>query len=84
MSKPIERLLDQKVQWEEIPLEGCSFAGEPGVLYATHSGTLEIGAARFRVYQLNDGRRVFDADDVAALGRFPSPEIPDTTGGKDQ
>jgi hypothetical protein len=44
---PIERLLfDQEVKWEPIPLEGCSFVGDPDAVYATHQGTLEIGAER--------------------------------------
>ena len=81
-SEPIERLLDQEVQWEEISLSGCTFVNDPDVLYATHQGTLEIGAAKLRVYQLNDGQRVFDADDVAAF--LMPPEIPDPAGGKDQ
>lgn len=36
----------------------------PGVLYATHEGILRIQGFDFKVYQLSDGRRVIDADDV--------------------
>ncbi len=35
-------------------------------LFATHSGEVVFGELRFRCYQLNDGQRVIDADDVAA------------------
>lgn len=55
---PIERLLEQEVDWEEIDLTGARFTDEPDALYATHKGVLEIGAAKLRVYQLNDGQRV--------------------------
>lgn len=33
-------------------------------LYCTHSGVLKMAGVELRVYQLNDGQRVFDADDV--------------------
>jgi hypothetical protein len=63
---PIEKLLDQ-VDWKGLPQASPSFAGDPDVPYATHEGTLELGELRLRCYQLNDGRRIFDAEDVAAL-----------------
>jgi hypothetical protein len=75
VSAPIEMLLEQEVEWEEIDLAGARFTDEPDALYATHKGVLEIGAAKLRVYQLNDGQRVFDADDVGAF--FTPPPIPD-------
>lgn len=31
---------------------------------ATHEGVLAFGGIELRVYQLDDGRRVFNADDV--------------------
>lgn len=38
---------------------------QPGVLYATHSGVLKIAeGVELKCYQLDDGRRVLDADDV--------------------
>jgi hypothetical protein len=64
VTAPIEALLGQEVEWTELP--------EPEKkdgLYAVQEGTLEIGAARFRAYVLNDGQRVFDADDVAGFFR---------------
>lgn len=79
MNSPIEKLLDQEVEWEKIDPKG--FVGEEGTLYATHQGVLEIGAAKLRVYQLNDGQRVFDADDVATQQKSgkPEPHIPPPT-----
>jgi hypothetical protein len=66
VSAPIDRMLET-VKWKALDLTDCSFVGEPDALYATHEGTLEIADARLRCYQLNDGQRVFDADDVAAI-----------------
>lgn len=57
----IEKLLDE-VEWRELPLPHRSLDG----LYATHQGVVEFGTFRLRCYTLNDGRRVFDADDMAA------------------
>ena len=37
---------------------------EPGGLHATHEGVLSMPGAEFRCYQLSDGQRVLDADDV--------------------
>jgi hypothetical protein len=58
---PIDRALDA-VEWVGVrENEGPS---EDGGLYATHEGVLRLGMATFRVYQLNDGTRVFDAADL--------------------
>lgn len=70
MSTPIEKLLEQEVEWTELPAPE-----DKDGLYAVREGVLEIGAARLRTYVLNDGQRVFDADDVA--GFFTPPPIPD-------
>ena len=43
---------------------------EPGETpHATHSGVLRIGDVELRCYQLSNGQRVFDSDDVDAM--FP-------------
>lgn len=57
---PADKLMDM-VEWKEIP------HGErvDGVPVATHEGLLRIGACELRVFQLDDGRRIIDADDVA-------------------
>ena len=40
----------------------------PDELYATHSGELDIpGFGLLRVYQLSDGQRVIDADDLLGI-----------------
>jgi hypothetical protein len=38
--------------------------GKPAELHATHEGDLVVGEKRLHCYQLSDGRRVVDADDV--------------------
>lgn len=57
---PIEVLLDQ-IEWKACdgPVEEL----RDGVPFATHVGVLEIGGHKLRCYQLNDGRRIFVADD---------------------
>lgn len=36
----------------------------PELPWATHNGVLRLGGFELRVYQLSDGRRVIDADDM--------------------
>lgn len=57
--QPIEMMLDG-VTWTATrdPSEPV-----PQGLYATHEGVLEIEGMSLKVYKLNDGQRVFDADD---------------------
>lgn len=57
---PLEQMLDA-VEWAELPIVVESGAALP---YATHKGVLKILDGEFTVYQLNDGRRVFDAADI--------------------
>ena len=59
---PIQILLDA-VEWEELPKQETS-----GLPHATHRGVLRIVDTPLRVYQLSDGQRIFDADDL--LGFF--------------
>jgi hypothetical protein len=40
---------------------------DDSIPYATHSGELDLLGMKFRVYQLSDGRRLVDANDVHAL-----------------
>jgi hypothetical protein len=40
---------------------------DDGIPYATHEGELDIMGIKLKCYQLNDGRRVFDADAVNEL-----------------
>lgn len=68
---PIEMYLDG-LAWKtslsesEIEKRQEQFASD-GILYATHEGQLEIFGSTIRCYQLNDGQRVFDADDLARI-----------------
>lgn len=50
------------IKWEEV-----EHLEKPTGRYATHQGVLTIEGHRLRCYQLNDGTRVFDAEDVEAF-----------------
>lgn len=56
---PIDVMLDSVV-WT-----GCeSLDRHDGLPYPTHEGVLDIAGAKIRVYQLNTGVRICDADDI--------------------
>lgn len=58
----IDAMLDQ-VEWKALP-----WTPEDSELpTATHGGFLQLGECKLRVYQLNDGRRVIDAEDIYAF-----------------
>jgi hypothetical protein len=61
MSSPIEILLEQ-VNWELVNTD--KEAHPNNLPFATHKGVLEIAGISLRCYRLNDGRAIFDADDV--------------------
>lgn len=61
--QPIDLILDE-VAWVEIPSDGNSDGELP---FATHEGILNLGEVTLRVYQLNDGRRIIDCDDLDAF-----------------
>lgn len=54
-------------QWTALPPKAPDPSGFP---HATHSGELRIGDAVLRCYQLSDGRRVIDGDDVVRFLGF--------------
>ena len=60
---PIDLSLDD-IKWEPIPRD-ADWDGDLALPFATHRGVLHIGEVTLRVYQLNDGMRVIDADDAA-------------------
>lgn len=60
MNSPIEQLLDT-IQYEDVEVEEKV---SDGVLYAVKKGTLVIAGFSLTVYVLNDGRRIFDANDL--------------------
>jgi hypothetical protein len=58
--RPIDIMLDQ-VEYRKLPEPTII----PDIPYATHEGVLTLGeGVTFKVYQLNDNRRVIDAEDV--------------------
>lgn len=66
---PIEMMLDG-IEWTAIdaPLDPRKLGLADDVPVATHRGELRIGNnAPIRCYQLSDGRRIMDADDVHAF-----------------
>lgn len=79
MNVAFDALLDG-AEWKALDLKGARFTDEPDALYATHEATLEIGDSTLRCYQLNDGQRVFDADDVHAFFTPPDGRKEKTDG----
>jgi len=56
---PIEQMMS-RVDWKKFDLQQT----DGDMPYATHSGILEIAGMDLRVYRLNDGRAIIDADDM--------------------
>lgn len=52
-----------------VPMTPIANAGpsKDGLPYATHEGSIEILGCTIRVFQLNDGMRIVNADDVKAF-----------------
>ena len=74
--KPIDRMLDA-LEWS--PLQG---SGSPPIdggrlPVATHEAILTFGTHQLRVYQLDDGRRIIQADDLAAFFGATPPATPE-------
>lgn len=60
--RPIDAMLD-KVEWKAI-----GDGAKEGVLpIATHEGILKLGPLELRVFQLSDGRRVIEENDLFAF-----------------
>jgi hypothetical protein len=55
-----EKLLNE-VDWKEVEIPPDERHND---LYATHEGILKIGVFQFRVYQLNNGQRIIDKEDL--------------------
>lgn len=58
-SSPIETALE-RVAWVANP---CAPTNEGGLPYATHSGIWEFMGKQIKVYRLNNGKAIIDADD---------------------
>jgi len=63
MKSPIEALLDS-IEWTAYEKK---HEIDDGIPFATHYGTLAFYGISLKVYQLSDGQRVIDADDVRAM-----------------
>jgi hypothetical protein len=61
-ARDLEALLDQ-VEW--VAYDGPAGAGSP--LHATHKSCICVEDVQIACYQLQDGRRIFDAEDVLNL-----------------
>ncbi|WP_042369820.1 hypothetical protein [Bacteroides neonati] len=61
MTAPIEALLDS-IQYEYIE-KGDNISNDDGTLYAVKKGILDIEGYKLTVYVLNNGQRIFDAND---------------------
>ena len=71
MRTPIDHLLGA-LEWREITMR----PGNEEDPYTTHEALLEIeGLAFVRVYQLSDGTRVIDSDDLGNLFLTTSPSF---------
>lgn len=60
---PIDLFLDQQAEWgleATEPPDGL----QPGERWAIRSGTVKIADVTLRCHVLNDGTRIFDAEDV--------------------
>ena len=62
MTTPIEKLLDE-VEWRPCDSRARTDA-DGDIAVATHEGYLHFGEAKLRVFQLSNGMRVIDADDL--------------------
>lgn len=62
---PADMLIDQKAEWDADEPKSPPADWDGVTPYATWSGILEIvEGVEIRCYVLNDGRRIFNADDV--------------------
>ena len=59
MTAPIDIILD-RVKWLPVPVPEEA----PDMPYTTYEGTLNFLGHDFKVYQLSNGQRVFDAEDL--------------------
>lgn len=62
----ITKMLDA-VDWVKAPPPGEIQPGQEGIPHVTHSGILDVGGIKLRVFQLSDGKRIVDAEDIERL-----------------
>ena len=63
MTAPITTMLDA-LPWTAVENPN---KGDGTLPYVTHQGVLTIADMTLRCYQLSDGRRIFDADDMRPM-----------------
>jgi hypothetical protein len=63
MNAPIETVMEA-LPWTVVENPD---KGDGTLPYVTHHGVLSIAGLTLRCYQLNDGRRIFDADDLRPM-----------------
>jgi hypothetical protein len=56
-----------KIEWMPIPGTLGVIDEEAGAVSATHCGVIELRGFRLRCFQLSNGQRVFDLDDVEKM-----------------
>lgn len=66
MSKVIEMMLDG-VKWTKVDDSKQFGTHDDDIPYTTHEGVLVIGDLSVHVYQLSNGQRVIDSEDILAL-----------------
>lgn len=71
MKTPIEMMMDG-VEWTALPSDESN--GSSDLPYVTHEGVLKIGEVRMRCYQLSNGMRVIEENDMAAFFGFDSAD----------
>ena len=67
---PMNYVLDG-VLWEQA---GGPQEDSADLPWVTHQGVVDFAGVRLRCYQLSDGQRVFDADDIEAAFGFGAHE----------
>ncbi len=66
MKTSVDVMLDA-VDWQEITGGDDRRPEDKGIPIATHQGVLDFLGMKIKVFQLEDGRRLLDADDVHRL-----------------
>lgn len=66
MAKHPAELMMDALEWNAAPDDGTRAAESKasGLPYATHEAVLDLGGFEIKCYQLSDGQRILDAEDV--------------------
>ncbi len=58
---PIEKMINENAEWVECEDDSVKSGDLP---YATHEGVWELAGMKLRVYRLNTGQAIINADDM--------------------